>query len=181
MRLRQLFLAATSLCFIAASAPVNDHEYPGFAILDQYPSEDGAATITVYGNANKTASSNLARRKPPKDRTCGENFVTCRSTDLADRAACRYLYETFKHDGKLVPYEPKAVCARFKLDNCCATWAGEIELVTRKMLYPAASKMWHLCKGDTGLSAFADNVLLGEICTRQCVSSRPGDCEQPDF
>ncbi|KAI1260467.1 hypothetical protein F5Y18DRAFT_432233 [Xylariaceae sp. FL1019] len=177
MQLSCLFFTAASLCSIAASAPVNEYEYPGVTILDQYPSKDGEAVITVYG---KTTSSNLANNAIEtlnrKREDCGDNLITCRGKNLADRDACHHLVKEFHNDNELVPDEPQYICTRYQGHDCCIGWADKVTDVTRGMLYPGANKVFKKCDGDTGLAGICADALLGTTCTKQCISNKPGDC-----
>ena len=170
----KLIMAAASLPFLAQSMPAS--ELSGLKILEQFTKEDGALSITIYGDADSSISPRQDAAAPGLDRRCGSNKVTCDNEHLADRNSCVSLVNALDGDQAELQGSPRSICGTYDGKKCCVSWHNPASGAVRSSLVGPARAILDQCRGNTGVSGKTSDSLIGQTCTNLCVSNREKGC-----
>ncbi|KAI0540377.1 hypothetical protein GGR58DRAFT_461123 [Xylaria digitata] len=164
---------AISLPFLVASAPVN--EPSNLVVLEQFLSQDGVSTITVYGDA-VSKEAPIDGLTGAYSKRCGSNTLVCDNSHLADRNACTNLINDLRVSSASLLNSLRSICATYGGSRCCVSWHNPVSNAIRNNLVSAAQKALDGCRGDTGVSGKTMDTMIGSTCTNQCLSNRPDGC-----
>lgn len=172
----KLVIATASLPCLILGIPAP--EPLDLVVLEQFTKDAGAGPveITIYGDA-------LALKRPAEvvkagsdlNRRCGSNQITCDNSNGANRNACINLVNALSGDQAQLPGSPRSICGTYSGAQCCVSWHNPVSGGVRSHLGSAARKSLNTC-GTDPISAKANDVLIGQTCTDQCLSNRATNC-----
>lgn len=174
MLFAKLVVAAAPLLSLAQGMPTS--ELSGLKVLEQFTKEDGALTITVYGDADSSTSSHQDAAVAGLDRRCGSNQVTCDNEHLADRNSCVSLVNALDGDQAELQGSPRSIYGTYDGKKCCVSWHNPASGAVRSSLVGPARAILDQCRGNTGVSGKTSDSLIGQTCTNLCVSNREKGC-----
>ncbi|GAP87994.1 hypothetical protein SAMD00023353_3200330 [Rosellinia necatrix] len=170
MLFSNLFLATISLALAAEATQAAD-----LVVLEEFTSNDGVSTITVYGDAvTSPAAADIRGRD--LYRRCGSNVLRCDNSHEANRNACISLVNDLRGSSAQLPGSPRSICGTYNGQQCCVSWHNPVSNAVRSHLAGAAQKALDGCRGDNGVSGKTSDTLIGSTCTDQCLSNRATGC-----
>ncbi|KAJ7615832.1 hypothetical protein FB45DRAFT_757343 [Roridomyces roridus] len=124
-------------------------------------------------HAQATPATSLTRARSQ----CNGDNVNCNLKFAANRVACQQLVNSITaNPNHVLPPSPRFICLSLNGDQCCVSWADNVQGLTQGALLPVAQAQLECEPGNPVLSSFASDVDLNGECTTQCLSNRPNGC-----
>ncbi len=183
--------ASSELINARSTTPLGSLEYDDFKIVYEtkvdltqanpminYRSDD---ILTYYGQLDENYTS-MHSYIIPRGGRCGSNRIMCSTTNNpAPLDACFLLINimNWSYYRKQIQRGVNHICLKKSgLDTpCCISWGANLwGGVDYGVLVNAAIDTLLGCSPYGDISGRADDVRLGDMCTHQCLTSRPGGC-----
>jgi WD40 domain-containing protein len=178
----QFIVAARASPLVAENTGIS--QYNGFIVIgsENLSTSYGNGTLVWYGidpTANTTNPKPKSLAIQGANYNCGDNEpVNCDNQNEAFRWRCNGLIEAIERNNNgLLPRSPRSTCWNVGNGDCCTSWANDAPGIPQGDLLPAMRKALDRCPGPDLISANVHWVLLGDVCTTQCVSNRATNCE----
>ncbi|KAJ7617205.1 hypothetical protein FB45DRAFT_1034498 [Roridomyces roridus] len=131
-----------------------------------------SALAALQASASPATTLTRARRGQ-----CNGDQVTCNLQFAANKVACQQLINSIAaNPNNILPPSPRFICSSLNGDQCCISWADDVQGLTQGALLSMAQTQLECEPGNAIVSAFAHNVDLNGECTAQCLSNRPDGC-----